>query len=151
VLTERIVWGTLSTVGPDNRPRSRIVHPVWDHATAPPTGYVASRPTPLRQRHLAAHPYVSVAYWSPAHDALYLDADAGWVTAPEGRRQAWDLMCRVPEPVGYDLSTIWPDGPGSADFAVIRLRPYRIRVAWAADLARGVRAPVWQRNGSSSG
>jgi hypothetical protein len=142
-VTDRIIWSVLTTVGPDSRPRSRIVHPVWDHATTPPTGYVTSRPTPLRRRHLAANPHVSCAYWSPEHDAVYVDARAGWLPDPADRRAVWTLISQTPPPVGYDLATIWPDGPDSPDFAVIRLIPYRIRIARAAAMAAGAPSPMW--------
>jgi hypothetical protein len=141
-LTDRIIWCVLATVGPDDRPRSRIVHPVWSH-TDPPTGYLASRPTPLRRRHLASHRHVTCAYWTPAHDAVYIDAEAAWLTGPDERRAAWDFFAATPEPVGFDPATIWPNGPDAADFGVIRLRPYRILVARAAAMAAGDPSPMW--------
>lgn len=30
----RMVWRHMATDGPDSRPRTRVVHPVWDGATA---------------------------------------------------------------------------------------------------------------------
>jgi hypothetical protein len=30
----RMVWCDMATVGPDGRPRTRIVHPVWEGGTA---------------------------------------------------------------------------------------------------------------------
>ena len=30
----RMVWRHMATVGPDGRPRTRIVHPVWEGAAA---------------------------------------------------------------------------------------------------------------------
>ena len=30
----RMVWRHMATVGPDGRPRTRVVHPVWDGAAA---------------------------------------------------------------------------------------------------------------------
>lgn len=136
-----IVWATATTVGPDRRPRSRIVHPVIDW-TDPPEGWITSRPTPLKLRHLAAHPFLTLSYWSPAQDSVVLDCDATWVP-PGELAEVWRRIREVPEPVGFDPSTIWPDGPGSADAAAIALRPHRIRVVTAASLALGEPQPLW--------
>ena len=57
---------------------------------------------------------------------------------------AWEHISRAPAPVGYDPPTIWPEGPGSAEFAVIALEPWRVSAATAAALARGERAAVWR-------
>ena len=53
-------------------------------------------------------------------------------------------MASAPSPVGYDPSTIWPDGPAGPDFAVIALEPWRVSVATVDELARGERAAVWR-------
>ena len=29
-LAHRIVWGTVATVDPEGRPRTRILHPIWE-------------------------------------------------------------------------------------------------------------------------
>ena len=136
-----VVWATMATVGPDGRPRSRIVHPVltWDDG---PKGWITSRPTALRRRHLAATPWVSLSYWSPAHDCVHIDAAADWVPAEE-LASVWESIRSVPEPVGFDPASIWPDGPTSSSFAVIALRPHRIRVALATSMAAGAPAPLW--------
>jgi hypothetical protein len=42
--------------------------------------------------------------------------------------------------VRYDPSSIWPDGPASETFAVLRFTPYRVQAGLAADVAQGIRA-----------
>lgn len=37
----RIVWATVATVGPDLRPRSRILHPIWEWDGEELTGWIA--------------------------------------------------------------------------------------------------------------
>jgi hypothetical protein len=139
-IASEVVWATMATVGPDGVPRTRVVHPVlrWDDA---PHGWVTSRPTALRRRHLAASPWVSLTWWSPAQDVLTVDCHAAWVPDAE-LAGVWERIAATPEPVGFDPATIWPDGPGSG-FAAISLRAHRVRVAPASDAAAGRPARLW--------
>src|SRR5688572_24843559 len=105
---ESVVWCTLATVGPDGRPRTRIVHPIWDWDAG--VGWVTRRGTPLQRRHLAHQPAVSLSYWSPAHDVVYLDCDAQLVPVEE-RQAVWDRCSADPEPMGFDPAPMFPDGP----------------------------------------
>ncbi len=89
--------------------------------------------------HLAANPVVSCGYWSPDHHTVVADADATWL-ADDARADVWRRISETPEPMGYDPSPIWPNGPDDDGFAVIALRPYRI-VARAA----GQPPRVWTR------
>lgn len=143
-LTESIVWCAMTTVGADGRPRSRVVHPVWDWSTRPLQGWVTSRPTLLKRSHLAAHPVATCAYFTPAtHDLVMFDCHAAW--APEDEHEArWQETAATPPPMGFDPTTIWPDGPTATDFAVIDLRPFRITTQTGAALARGEKAAQWR-------
>jgi hypothetical protein len=142
-IAHRVVWCTLATVDLHNRPRSRIVHPVWEIRAGTLHGVVATRPTPLKLAHLAHAPYVSCTYWDPAHDVAVAECEARWLEDCE-LEDAWERIARTPEPVGYDPATIWADGPTSPEFAVIVLEPWRVSAAAAAALARGERAAVWR-------
>ena len=149
-LSEAIVWCSMTTVGPDQHPRARVVHPVWDWASRPLRGWVTSRPTPLKRAHLAGNPGVTCAYFSPTtHDLVMFDCDAAWAPAAELERR-WHDTAAVPPPMGFDPATIWPEGPGSHDFAVIDLRPHRITVQTGAALARGEKAMQWRASGSAA-
>ena len=141
-----IVWATLATVGPDGRPRTRVVHPVWwfdtgDPATGGIRGLVGTRPTAVKRRHLAACPFVSVSYWGPSHHTVVFDCAARWLAADE-RPRAWAAIAAAPEPLGYDPAPIWPGGPTSDDFAVVELRPHRMVVRAAGQPGRVWRAPT---------
>lgn len=116
------------------------MHPVWDWDTG--TGWITSRATPLRHRHLSHQPAVSLSYWSPAHDVAYVDARTRWVPADE-RQQVWDRCKAEPEPMGFDPVTMFPDGPLSDGFAPIELVPFRVRSLAAADAAEGKPAALW--------
>ena len=137
----RVVWATMATVGPDGVPRTRVVHPVLHWDTPDPHGWVTSRPSALRRRHLEACPWVSLTWWSPDQDVLTVDCRAEWVPDDE-LADVWATIAATPEPVGFDPATIWPDGPGSG-FAAIAVRAHRVRVALAADAAAGRPARIW--------
>ena len=128
-MAHRIVWCTAATVDAAGRPRSRILHPIWEWDGSALTGWIATGPTPVKVAHLQASPYVSCNYWAPDHDTCLAECRASWVSDPGLRRRAWDRFANAPEPVGYDPSII--PGWNSADapeFAVLRLDPWRLRV-----------------------
>lgn len=143
-LASSIVWSVVSTVDPAGRPRSRILHPVWTLEDGRLRGLVAARPTPTKLADLAAHPFVSCAYWTPAFDSVFIDAEAAWVP-DDGKRAAWEHIASVPPPVGYDPAPMWPDGPDSPGFVVLRLEPFRIRVQLGAEVAQGKPDRFWSR------
>ena len=142
-IAHRVVWCTLATVDRRNRPRSRIVHPVWEIRDEALTGLLATRPTPLKLAHLEHTPHVSCTYWDPAHDVAVAECAARWLCEAE-LEEAWERIASAPAPVGYDPATIWPGGPASPDFAVLALQPWRVSATTAAALARGERGRVWR-------
>ena len=137
---EQIVWCTLATVSPDGAPRCRIVHPIWDWDTA--TGWITSRATPLRRRHLAHQSLVSCSYWSPAHDAAFVDCRAEWVRG-EDRRRVWERCLEIDPPMGFDPTPMFPGGPDDPGFAPMSLQPTRIRVTIAAEMSAGRPPLLW--------
>jgi hypothetical protein len=147
-IAHRVVWATLATVDRRGRPRSRVVHPIWEPAGDGIVGWVTTRPTPLKRAHLARTPYVSVSYWDAAHDVAVAECAARWVDDVSERARVWGLCRAAPAPLGHDPATVWPNGPDSPDAAVLRLDPWRLRAAAAATLARGESAAVWRRPGA---
>jgi hypothetical protein len=137
-IVEHVIWCTVTTVGPDGAPRSRLMHPVWWWEDVP-CALVTARPTPLKRRHLEANPRVSCFYWSPAHDTVAVDATARWLDDAE-RPDAWEAVKAMPTPGGFDPAMIWPGGPASPDCAMLRLTAHRILATPAG--RPGVR---WQR------
>ena len=124
-IVERIIWCTVSTVGPAAEPRCRLMHPVWFWDGERPAALVSVRPTPLKQAHLATSAFVSCLYWDPVHDTVAVDSVAEWVPACE-RAAVWNVIKSVPGPVGFDPALIWPDGPDSVDCSFLRLTAHRI-------------------------
>jgi hypothetical protein len=136
-------WCTVATVDRRGRPRSRILHPVWRQTPAGLEGWVTTRPTPLKLAHLAHSPYVSCSYWRPNHDTAVAECAASWVADPHERAWLWEYVAALAPPVGFDPSAMWPDGPESPDFAVLHLRPWRLRVGLGAEMAEGILPRAW--------
>jgi hypothetical protein len=143
-VAHRIVWCTVATVDRHDRPRSRILHPYWEPTDAGLVGWITTRPTPLKRAHLDHSPYVSCSYWDATHDVAVAECHAEWVEDVDVKARAWDLFRGAGEPLGHDPSTIWPGGPGSPDAGVLRLTPWRIRVAGMEILLGRAPALTWR-------
>lgn len=136
-IAHQVVWGVMTTVDARGRPRSRVVHPVWQFDGERLTGWLTTRQSPVKTRHLAGNPHVSLAYVSATTDFAYFDCTAEWVDDREGKHACWDAFVNAPEPVRYDPASIWPEGPGADTFAVLRFAPYRVQAARAEQVASG--------------
>ncbi|MCB1692609.1 MAG: pyridoxamine 5'-phosphate oxidase family protein [Pseudomonadales bacterium] len=145
-MAHQIVWCTIASVDAKGRPRSRILHPIWEWDGAALTGWIATNATPTKRAHLAASPYLSANYWTPSHDTCVAECHARWAHDAETKERAWDLFENGPEPVGYDPRIIpgWesPDSPG---FSVLKLTPWRLCVFPGTVLLRqGGEVLTWQ-------
>jgi hypothetical protein len=130
-MAHRIVWCTAATVDVKGRPRSRILHPIWDWDAEKGLleGWIATGPTPTKRAHLNASPHISLNYWDPTQDTCVAECRATWAFDDETRTRIWDLFKNAPPPVGYDpaMIPVW-DKPTSDSFAALRLDPWRVRV-----------------------
>ncbi|MGD9712589.1 MAG: pyridoxamine 5'-phosphate oxidase family protein [Thermomicrobiales bacterium] len=119
----RMVWCNAATVDRRGRPRSRILHPIWDRST----GWVASYPDSFKTRHLKANPHVSLAYIADISKPVYVECVATWERDSLAKVNAWNLFASTPEPLGYDPTFIFgsPDDPR---FGLLRLKPWRIQL-----------------------
>jgi hypothetical protein len=124
-----IVWCAAATVDRRGRPRSRILHPIWEFDGETLVGWIATTPTPLKRAHLAQTPYMSCTYLSGDHNTCIAECAVEWRFDDETRTTVWDRFKNAPPPVGYDPAIIsaWP-GPTSEQFAVLRLEPWRLRL-----------------------
>ena len=138
-ITQRIVWCTVATVDTQGRPRSRMLHPVWDGAT----GWIATGRHSHKAKHLLANPYVSLTYWDPKHEQTMIDCKAEWQHDPETKAWLWKLLKTTPEPVGYDPALFWPSHE-DANFGALKLTPWRLEVWSLAAMAQGKPAEVWR-------
>jgi general stress protein 26 len=146
--TADIVYCTVTTVDPSGRPRSRVMHPIFEIVDGLPRGWAVTDRTPLKERHLAANPHVACFYWSPAQNTVAIDCTAEWVCDEETLHQVWDIFA-APEPPGWgDLSGYGDLGIHHPRFHVLRLQPYRVQILRGDQLAVGDFSPrVWRRDG----
>jgi len=128
-MAHRIVWTAVATTDHLGRPRTRVLHPLWEWNGSTLTGWIATSPLSPKAAHLAAMPSVSMTYWAPNQDTCTADCDTSWDDTPELRVEGWNRFKNGPAPVGYDPALIpsWtaPDNPG---FGVLRLLPRRLRL-----------------------
>jgi len=117
------IWCIAATVDTRGRPRTRILHPVWEGTT----GWITTRPNTLKAKHIAANPQVSCGYPDPAAP-VYVEATADWVTERPEMQRVWDYIKAQPEPYGFDPAFIWKQGPDTPDFGLLKLTPWRIEV-----------------------
>ena len=128
-MAHRIVWCTVATVGPDGRPRSRILHPIWEWDGSDLRGWIATSPESPKAAHLAANPHVTLSYWTPEQDTCTAECTATFDDEPAAANELWRRFADAPAPLGYDPSIIpgW-ESPESPGFGVLTLQPYRLRV-----------------------
>jgi hypothetical protein len=145
-MAHRIVWCSAASVDANARPRSRILHPIWEWDGKRLRGWIGTEATPTKRAHLAASPYLSLDYWDPSHDTCVAECRATWGFDTQVRARVWNLFKGAPAPVGYDPGIIegW-EAPTSASFAVLCLDPWRLRVAPAAAmLGKGGSVLTWR-------
>ena len=125
-IAHRIVWCTLATVDRRGRPRSRVVHPYWERTADGLTGWVFTRPTPVKVAHLTRRPFVSCSYWDPAQEVAVAECDAVLVDDAATRRMVWDLFAAADEPLGYDPRILGSTDHLDPAITVLRMTPWRL-------------------------
>ena len=131
-VTDRIVWCTFATVDRSGKPRSRILHPIWEGHT----GWIATGRHSHKEKHLASNPFVSLTYWDPAHEQAMIDCEATWEDNLDEKQRVWTLFRETPPPLGYELGMLWKDVEDPT-FGLLRLRPWRISVGSLSDVMAG--------------
>jgi general stress protein 26 len=133
----RVVWCNMATVDPQGRPRSRVIHPIWEG----PTGWIATHLHSFKNRHLVTNPHVSLAYIADITRPVYVDCLATWADDPADKQRVWDLFSSAPAPLGYDPAPFFvaADHP---NFGVLRLIPWRIAVVTQSPPA----SLIWRGN-----
>ncbi len=133
----RAVWCDFVTVDAQGRPRSRLLHTIWDGAT----GWIASRRHSPKARDISAHPHVSLAYVADVVRPVYVQGLAQWADDPATKRHVWELFLAAPPPLGYDPAPIYgsTDAP---DFGVLRITPLRVELGDVS--GTGERRIVWR-------
>lgn len=135
----RIVWCTVATINRQGRPRSRILHPLWEGST----GWIATGRHTLKEKHLQHNPYVSLSYWDPQHQQVYADCKANWEDNLGEKKRVWHLFSNTPPPLGYDLGMFWK-GPDDPTYGLLKLTPWRIELSSLNDLVAGAAPKIWR-------
>jgi general stress protein 26 len=136
-----IVYCTMITVDRQNRPRARVLLPIWEVVDGRPVGWLAAYKTPVKTAHLARNPHATFSYWNPRQNTVHVDTVSAWVDDPEVKKAVWELYRKgSPAPVGYDPQRYWHGGPEDPEYDVLRMDPYRVQVVRGRDLA----SRIWQ-------
>ncbi len=75
---------------------------------------------------------LSLAYVADIVKPVYADCRAEWEDDLETKHRVWDLFRAAPPPLGFDFGTIF-ESAGHPDFGLLKLTPWRIELADAAD------------------
>jgi general stress protein 26 len=131
-----MVWCNVATVDTQGRPRSRVLHPIWEGQT----GWIATGRHTLKAKHLAQNPHVSLAYIADPLRPIYIDCIATWDDDPGAKQRIWDLFKAAPAPLGYDLAPFF-GGVDNPDYGLLKLTTRRIELA---DLFAPENIKVWR-------
>ena len=121
---QQAIYCNVATVDLKGRPRSRVMHVIWDG----PIGWVITWPQSHKAKHLANNPYVSLAYINNPMKPVYVECTAIWVEEVAEKLRIWELHKTIPPPLGFD-----PESPyGTIEnkyFGLLRFTPWRIELA----------------------
>ncbi len=118
-----MVWCNAATVDSQQRPRSRILHPIWEGKT----GWIGTHRNSFKSRHLAQNPHLSLAYISNVMNPVYVDCTAEWIDDMDEKRRIWDWFKNAPEPLGYDPAVSFVS-VHHKNFGLLKLTPWRIDI-----------------------
>lgn len=130
------VWCNAATVDSQNRPQSRVLHPIWEGQV----GWVAVNRNSPKAKHLAKNPHISLAYIKDPMRPVYAECGAAWQEDQPTKERIWTLFKSTPEPVGYDPGMIW-QGADDPNYGLLRLEPWLVRLY---DLLNQEKHQVWR-------
>ena len=117
------VYCSAATVDRKNRPRSRIMHPIWDGMI----GWVISWPHAHKAKHLQINPYVSLAYIHDRDRPVYVDCHAEWIADVGEKKRIWELHRTTPPPLGFDPEPHYRTIHNEY-YGLLRFTPWRIEL-----------------------
>lgn len=118
------VWCAVTTISTANRPRSRVLHPIWEGQI----GWIATGRHSHKAKHIAHNPNISLTYLKDPFNPVYVDCTAEWIEDMDEKRRVWDLLKHTPPPLGYDPTPFF----GAVDnvaYGLLKLTPYRIELS----------------------
>jgi uncharacterized pyridoxamine 5'-phosphate oxidase family protein len=116
-----MIWCSAATVDSKQRPRSRILHPIWEGQT----GWICTHRHSYKSKHLDTNPHMSLAYVTDIMKPVYVDCITEWVEDLDEKRRVWEVFRSTPEPLGFDpaIDFVRYDHEG---FGLLKLNPWRI-------------------------
>lgn len=117
------VYCMMATVDQQNRPRTRVMHPIWEGSI----GWVISWPQAHKAKHLAHNPHVSLAYLPDKAKPVYVECVAQWIEDRAEKQRVWAFHQTLPPPLGFDPEPHY----GTIDhhyFGLLRFTPWRIEL-----------------------
>lgn len=124
---EKAVYCNMATIDRVDRPRSRMMHPIWEFTDSIPIGWVISWPQSHKAKHLARNPYVSLAYIREKSKPVYIDCKAQWVNGIQEQQRIWELHRATPPPLGFDPQPHYGDRYHPF-FGLLKFTPWRIEL-----------------------
>lgn len=137
-----MVWCAVATIDSQNRPRTRILHPLWEGST----GWIGTHRDSHKAKHLAHNPHMSLAYTTNVMNPVYVECTAEWIDSLAEKQRIWNAFKTAPEPLGYDPA----DTFGSYDhenFGLLKLTPWRIDLVSFPSPSFEEGTKVWYRSG----
>ena len=122
--TQEAIYCTVATVDLKGRPRSRVMHLIWDG----PIGWVITWPESMKAKHLANNSSVSIAYVDNPMKPVYVECTAEWVDEVEEQLRVWELHKTIPPPLGFDPAQGYNTIEDSY-FGLLKFTPWRIELA----------------------
>ena len=114
-----MVYCSAATIDSHQRPRSRVLHTIWEGRT----GWVTTEAKAAKVKQLAANPFISLAFIADAFKPLFLECRAVWQNDPATRQYVWDLSTNT----GFDPAVSW-EYVENPVYGVLRLDPWRIEL-----------------------
>ena len=130
----RMIYASMSTIDSHNRPRSRIVHPIWEGQTVWICTY-----DDMKRKDLERNPHVSLGYIGESLKPVYVECTGKFVHDLAERQRIWEYCKTLPEPMGFDPGIIWS---GLDVFYLLKLTPWQINVYTIPTASK-----IWQAAG----
>ena len=134
-----MVWCSAATIDLNDRPRSRILHPIWEGAT----GWIGTHRNSHKSRHLEHNPYMSLAYIANVMNPVYVDCKAEWIDDMAEKIRIWELFKSTPEPLGYDPALSF-ERVDHENFGLLKLTPWRIDLVTFPSPSMDEGTKVWR-------
>ena len=117
----RDICCNFATIDAQGRPRSRVVHPLWEGQIC----WVLTDRSSPKTRHIDCHPFVSLAYIGDIAKTAYAECRAEWVEDTAEKQRVWDQFKR--SRVGYDPSLFYGQ-VSHPNLGLLKLTPWRIQL-----------------------